>query len=195
MCRSITSGRFKLDDVVLREASAGRVEATRFGRYNLPRDAASRSEGRRGRVTADANWTARWAALGRPRPLLESRPDLPARIGCQTVGFARADVERAHPVSLVEIPGACRRPLGLPDPADVRSHRRPRTGRLQPEEPAARRGNADRSAAAVPVRGRRHAAGDRSGRAARRTARAVCAIPRVLRRTEQLRFRDRPRRL
>src|SRR5215831_18602224 len=53
VCRSITSGRFKLDEVVLREASAGRVEATRFGRYNLPRDAASRSEGRRGRVTAD----------------------------------------------------------------------------------------------------------------------------------------------
>ena len=144
MCRSITSGRFKLDDVVLREASAGRVEATRFGRYNLPRDAASRSEGRRGRVTADASWTARWAALGRPRPLLEAQPDLPARIGCQTVGFARADVERAHPVSLVEIPGACRRPLGLPDPADVRSHRRPRTGRLQPEEPAARRGGSIR---------------------------------------------------
>ena len=151
MCRSITSGRFKLDDVALREASAGRVEATRFGRYNLPRDAASRSEGRRGRVTADASWTARWPARGRPRPLLEARPHLPARIGCQTVGLVRADVERAHPVSLVEIPGGCRRRVGLPDPADVQSHRRPRTRRLQPEEPAARRGNADRSAAVVPA--------------------------------------------
>src|SRR5215831_17557484 len=93
VCRSITSGRFKLDEVVLREASAGRVEATRFGRYNLPRDAASRSEGRRGRVTADVSWAALWAE--RVDRALCLKPGPTCQIGCQTVGFVRADAERA----------------------------------------------------------------------------------------------------
>src|SRR5262249_33149897 len=81
LCRSITSGRFTLDSVVLREVSAARVEATRFGRYNLPRRGVelgtkgeegllqTQARGREGRHTVER------AAL------LEARPDFPAGVG------------------------------------------------------------------------------------------------------------------
>jgi hypothetical protein len=63
--------------------------------------------------------------------------------------------------------------------------------RLEPEQAAAGRGDADRTAAVVGVREGDDAGGDGRPRAAARAARAQVRVPRVARGAEQLRFGER----
>ena len=66
--------------------------------------------------------------------------------------------------------------------AQVGSERRPAARRLQPDEAALARRDADRAAAVVGVRARHHARGDRRRRAAARAAGRVRRVPRIARR-------------
>ena len=61
----------------------------------------------------------------------------------------------------------------------VRAARHPVAARLEPDQAAARRRDADRPAAVARVRDRGHARGDGGGRATARPARGVVGVPRV----------------
>src|SRR6266542_2669470 len=76
-----------------------------------------------------------------------------------------------------------------PELAEVGAERRPAPRRLETDEPACARGNADRATHVVAVRDGNHAGRHGGGGAAAGTARGVVETPRVVRRAVRERLR------